>query len=79
MNKDIPQSVIREAQGLIDRYGQCIEYLGEYKGADYYVFHFPDDTITGFPFVYVNFLQMDEVIEVTGSDALDIIGKFDKQ
>ncbi len=79
MSKEIPQEVIKKAQSLIEQYGQCIDYLGDYKNAEYYVLHFPDGTITGFPFVYVYFLQMDEVIEVSGSDALDIIGKFEKQ
>lgn len=76
MSKEIPQAVIEEAQGLIDRYGRCMDYLGKYKDADYYVFHFPDETITGFPFVYVYYRQKEEVIEITGFDALDIIGKF---
>lgn len=79
MSKEIPQAVIKEAQGLIERYGQHIDYLGEYKEADYYVFHFPDETITGFPFVYVYYRQKEEAIEITGFDALDIIGKFKEQ
>ncbi len=79
MNKEIPEKVIKKAQNLIDQYGQCIEYLGDYKNSEYYVFRFPDGTITGFPFVYVYFFQKDEVIEITGHDALEIIGVFKKQ
>lgn len=76
MYNEIPQAVIKEAQGLIARYGQHIDYLGNHKDADYYVFHFPDGIMTGFPFVYVYYHQTEEVIEITGSNALDIIGKF---
>ena len=78
MSKDIPQAVIKEAQDLIDRYGLHIDYLGEHKDSDYYMFHFPEGTITGFPFVYVYYRQKDEAIEITGFDALDIIGKLKK-
>ena len=78
MIKEIPQAVIKEAKGLIDRYGQCFDYLGEYKNADYFVFRFPDETITGFPFVYVYYRQKEEAIEITGFDALDSIGQFDE-
>lgn len=79
MSKEIPQIVIKKAQSLIERYGQSIGYLGNYKNAEYYVFRFPDDTVTGFPFVYVYYPQKEEVFEITGSDALEIIGEFCKQ
>ena len=79
MNMEIPQAVIKKAQSLIGQYGFSIGYLGNYKNAEYYVFRFPDDTVTGFPFVYVYYPQKEEVIEITGSDALEIIGEFYKQ
>ena len=78
MNTDIPQSVIREAQGLIERYGQCIDYLGGCQDVDYFVFHFPDRTITGFPIVYLYYRKTEEVVAVTGFNALDIVEEFNK-
>lgn len=75
---NIPQTVINEARNLIDQYGQCVEYLGEFQNTCYYVFRFPEGTITGFPFVYVYNKKTDDVMGVTGFDALDIIGDFEK-
>ena len=73
MEKDIPQSVIKEAQSLIDRYGQCIEFIGEKNDLDYFVFRFPENSMTGFPFVYVYNSEFDDTMEITGFDALDLI------
>ena len=46
-------------------------------GADFYMFVFPEDSNTGFPYVYQ--LENDEVLEITGFPALDIIGLFVKE
>ena len=78
MNKKIPEQVIKEAEGLINIYWENIEYLGADENAEYYHFVFPKDTVTGFPFVYIYTPQNGDVIEITGFDALDIIGKFYK-
>lgn len=76
MNKTIPESVIEEAKGLIEIYGNNLEYLGEYKGSGVYKFKFPKDSETGFPFVYMHDSTKDKVMEITGFDALDIIDEF---
>lgn len=76
MENRIPQQVIDEAQKLIDRYGSNLVFLGNSNGLEYYVFRFPKDSITGFPFVYVYHPQLKKVTEMTGFDALDILGKF---
>lgn len=76
MTKEIPTAVQREAQHLINRYGHNIVPLGEFKGNEYYIYKFPEETITGFPFVYAYKSETDEVMEITGSMALDIIAEF---
>ncbi len=76
MNKTIPESVIEEAKGLINIYGNNLEYMGEYKGFDVYKFKFPKDSETGFPYVYLHDSSKDTVMEITGFDALDIIDEF---
>ena len=69
---NIPASIIKAARELVEQYGSTFDHLGEYKGCQAYVFCFPEDSETGFPFVYL--LAPDgHVTEVTGFDALDII------
>ena len=69
---DIPIAVLDAAKDLIDMYGVNFDYLGRYNDADTYVYRFPEDCETGFPFVYL--LKDNSVTEVTGFTALDIIG-----
>ena len=74
---DVPVKVQEVAKGLIDMYGPSFDYLGKYEGSDFYMFVFPEDSNTGFPYVYQ--LENDEVLEITGFPALDIIGLFVKE
>ena len=76
MKKNIPESVIKKAQELVNLYGDTLSYVGEYKGNDVYQFVFPEDSETGFPFIYLHDLPNDQVVEITGFDALDIIGEI---
>lgn len=76
MSKEIPTAVLNEALSLISHYGQHIEFLGEFCGAEYYTFRFPENSLTGFPYVYIYDLQTEDVLEITGLNALDIISKF---
>ena len=70
----IPQIVKDAAKDLIEIYGDKFDYLGKYEGADAYVFSFPEDSCTGFPFVYL--VKDDKVEEISGFLALDIIGSL---
>ena len=79
VEKNIPESVIKEATGLINLYGNTLKYLGEHKGFDVYKFVFPKDTETGFPFVYLHDTSNDRVMEITGFDALHIVCGFIKE
>lgn len=69
--KEIPQIVKDAAHDLIEMYGDTIDYLGQYEGADAYRYHFPDDCNTGLPFVYL--VKDGKVDIVTESPAFYII------
>ena len=68
---NIPEQVKNEARVLIEQYGDTFEYLGIYEGQEAYVFKFPGDSCTGYPFVY----QYDgkDATEITGPLSLDVI------
>ncbi len=63
---NIPEQVKNEARALIEQYGDTFEYLGIYEGQEAYVFKFPEDSCTGYPFVYL----------YDGKDATEITGPF---
>lgn len=67
----IPQIVKDAAKDLIKIYGDKVDYLGKYEGADAYVFSFPEDSCTGFPFVYL--VKDGKVDVITDFLALSII------
>jgi hypothetical protein len=69
--KDIPRAVIETAKSLVEQYGAHFSYLGRYENADAYVYEFPEDSCTGFPFVYL--LEGSTATEITGEIALHII------
>lgn len=71
---DIPAQIRTAAQWLVEQYGDRIEHLGEYQGAQAYYYHFPDEITAGFPPVYL--MRDDEITEVGGFEALEIIGSF---
>lgn len=76
MKNKIPEPVIQKAKGLINLYGNSIEYLGKHQGCDVYKFVFPKNTETGFPFAYLYNASNGKVIEITGSQALRLIDEF---
>lgn len=68
---NVPQIVKNAAKDLIEIYGDKFEYLGKFEGADAFAFSFPEDSCTGFPFVY---LVKDGMVDIiTDSLALFII------
>lgn len=68
---NIPEQVKNKARWLIEQYGDSFDYLGDYEGQDAYLFNFPEDTVTGLPFVYL--FKDGHVTEKTGFESLDII------
>ncbi len=76
MKESIPQAVIEIAKDLIKLYGDSFKWLGRYKGHDAYLFQFPENSFTGFPFVYLYDAEKNIAVEITGFEALDIISLF---
>lgn len=72
----IPQSVIQEAKGLVELYGNTIKYLGEKGEFHIYMFVFPEQIVTGFPFVFLYDKEDDSTETITGLGAVDIISEF---
>lgn len=70
---DIPQVVTEKAKGLIELYGPQLAYIGKYENQQVFMFLFPENTETGFPFVYLYDKSADGATEVTGFDALGIL------
>lgn len=72
----IPKSVLKAAKDLIYRYGERLVLVGRYNGQDVYVFSFPENVETGFPFLYLYDERRQSVFEVTGPEALEIIARI---
>lgn len=70
----VPEQINSAAKSLIDAYGEAFDYLGKHKGKDAFLFRFPDDTDTGFPYIYL--FKDSKAIEVTGFEALDILNSL---
>lgn len=71
---ETPSKVKAAAQYLIDMYGDHVEHLGQYQGAEAFYFRMPDDIDAGFPYAYL--WKDDKVTEITGFDALHLLGRF---
>ena len=69
---EVPAQVKEAAKDLVDLYGDTFDYLGKYEGAEAYMYHFPDDSCTGYPFVCL--VKNGKVEVVTDSPALYIVG-----
>lgn len=77
MKDNIPQAVIEAAKGLIKLYGENFKKLGPYKDQDAYLYQFPENSFTGFPFVYLYDAEKNVAVEITGEMALDILSSID--
>ena len=71
---DIPSLVMKAASELRTMYGEHLEYLGEFQGAQAYYYRFPDDVDVGFPSVYL--LKDEELTEIGGFFAMEILDSF---
>lgn len=70
----VPEQIKNAAKSLIGVYGEAFDYLGKYKDKDTFVFRFPDDTNTGFPYIYL--FKDGKATEITGFEALDILNSL---
>lgn len=73
---EIPVKVKQAAHYLVEMYGDHIEHLGNYRGAEAFYYRFSDNVDAGFPFVYL--LKDDKITEITGFDALHLLRHFFK-
>lgn len=71
---NIPSLVMKAASELRAMYGEHVEHLGEFQGAQAYYYHYPDDITAGFPSVYL--LKDGELTEISGFFALEILDSF---
>ena len=71
---EIPAKVKEAAQYLIDIYGDHVEHLGQYQGAEAFYYRFPDDITAGPCPVYL--VKDGTVREVPGFEALEILDSF---
>lgn len=71
---EIPAKVKQAAQYLVEMYGDHVEHLGQYQGAEAFYYHFPDDVTAGPCPVYL--VTDGEVREVPGFAALEILDSF---
>ena len=69
-----PAKVEAAARYLVEMYGDHIEHLGQYQGAEAFYYHFPEDVDAGFPTVYL--WKDNEVTEISDFFALEIIDSF---
>lgn len=69
-----PAKVKAAARYLVEMYGDHIEHLGQYQGAEAFYYHYPEDVDAGFPSVYL--WKDEEVTEISDFFALEIIGSF---
>ena len=76
MKETIPSVIIAQAKELIDLYDNCLEYCGSYQNKDVFVFRFPDDTETGFPFLFLYDKTNEGVEEITGFETLHILSEI---
>lgn len=71
---ETPAKVKAAAQYLIDMYGDHVEHLGQYQGAEAFYYHFPEDITAGFCPVYL--YKAGEVDELTGEIAYNVLSSF---
>lgn len=62
------------ASELRAMYGEHVEYLGEYQGAQAYYYHYPEGVIAGVCPVYL--YDGDSVDELTDDIAMNVLDSF---
>lgn len=73
---NVPEQIRTAARGLIEQYGETFDYLGSVEGQEAYLFKFPKDSCTGFPFLFL--YDGSQATEVTGPSVFDFISLYVK-
>ena len=71
---EIPAKVKEAAQYLIDIYGDHVEHLGQYQGAEAFYYRFPEDITAGYCPVYL--YKSNKVDVLTGEVAYHVLLSF---
>lgn len=71
---NIPSQVMNAASVLREMYGEHMEYLGKFQGAQAYYYHYPDYVTAGVCPVYL--YDGTTVDELTGDIAMNILESF---
>lgn len=73
---NIPEQVKNEARNVMEQYGGHLEYLGDVDNQKAWLLRLPDDTVVGFPFLYL--YKGGEAVEITGPSVFDFIDLYIK-
>lgn len=71
---ETPSKVKAAARYLTEMYGDHVEHLGQYQGAEAFYYHYPEDVTAGYCPVYL--YKDGEVDTLTGEVANYILGSF---
>lgn len=69
----IPQLVIDKAKDLVEKYGKNFRLLEKKNGKSIYVYEFPQNERTGFPYIFIYDEEDSAVEEITGIKALKML------
>ena len=78
MENTIPKVIIKEAKELIQLYGENFVKIGSESVRDIYMFEFPENSLIGYPVLYVHNTEDDTVTMIRNFEALDMIEKYIK-
>ena len=73
MDNAIPKVVLEDAKQLVQLYGENIIKIGSENIWDIYMFQFPENSLTGYPILFMHDTKTDSVIMITNFEALDVI------
>lgn len=71
---NVPEQIRTAARSLIEQYGESFDYLGTFEGQEGYLFKFPEDSCTGYPFLFL--YDGSKATEITGPSVFDFIDLY---
>ncbi|MCM1220889.1 MAG: hypothetical protein NC548_41025 [Lachnospiraceae bacterium] len=69
-----PSKVTDAARNLIEMYGDHVEHLGQYQGAEAFYYNYPEDVTAGYCPVYL--YKDGEIDTLTGEVANNVLSSF---
>ena len=72
---EIPYAIKRKSNWFLKHFpGAKIVHLGQYNGEEVFYVQMPDDTITGYPPVFI--LREGKAVEIIGEESLQILSNL---